>query len=98
MAKGLGTGYWQEQLAAWSRSGLTQVAYCAKHGVNIKTFQRWRGKALAGVVPATVTLVPVKFKAANRGGTIQLHSPSGWRVELPDGNWAGLAELLRQLP
>ena len=47
MAKGLGTGYLQEQLAAWSRSGLTQVAYCAKHGVNINIFQRWRGKMSA---------------------------------------------------
>ena len=55
MTKGLGTGYWQAQLAAWSRSGLSQVAYCAKHGVNIKTFQRWLGKTLAGVLPATVT-------------------------------------------
>jgi len=33
MAKRLGAEYWQWHLDAWRQSGLTQVAYCARHGL-----------------------------------------------------------------
>lgn len=97
MAKRLGSKYWQGHLESWERSGLTQVEYCEKRGLSIKTFQRWRGKGQAAK-PSAVTLVPVKISAPISSGGIQMHSPGGWRIELSDASLAGLAELLRQLP
>jgi hypothetical protein len=32
------------------------------------------------------------------GGVVRLHSPGGWRIELPDGSLAWLAQFLGQLP
>ena len=42
--------YWQGLLARWRGSGLTQAAFCRRHGVNQFTFSGWKGKlAAAGV-------------------------------------------------
>lgn len=98
MAKRLGSKFWQGHLESWARSGLTQVAYCAKRGLSIKSFHRWRSKGRVAAKRSAVTLVPVSVSAPSRIGGIQLHSPGGWRVELSDDSLAGLAELLRQLP
>ena len=98
MAKRLGEKFWRGHLESWARSGLTQVAYCAKCGLSIKTFQRWRSKGRGAAKPLAVTLVPVSVDLPARGGGIQLHSPGGWRIELSAGSLAGLADLLRQLP
>ena len=37
-------------------------------------------------------------EAATTGNVIRLHSPGGWRIELPAGNAPWLADILRQLP
>jgi len=99
MAQRLGAGFWQRHLDGWKRSGLTQVAYCARHGVSIKTFTRWRSKALKDGQdgPAALTLVPVSLSRSPIGGGIQIHSPGGWRIELT-GSVAELADLLKSLP
>jgi hypothetical protein len=56
------------------------------------------GAASSAKSPA-LTLVPVSVGAAAKGNAIQLHSPGGWRLDLPVEvaiEW--LAELLRKLP
>ena len=105
MAKGLGEAYWRKQLESWERSGLTQVAYCARQGLRAKTFSRWRSKVASKAEPTgkapPVTLVPISVETrAMRAtpGIVSLHSPGGWRIELPDNGAVRLAELLRQLP
>lgn len=102
MAKRLGSKFWQGHLKAWKRSGLTQVAYCAANELSIKTFTRWRSRELAATAVAikspSLTLVPASVGASIPSGNVQLHSPGGWRIELPDGNVPWLSELLRQLP
>jgi hypothetical protein len=102
MAKRLGSKFWQEHLKAWKRSGLTQVAYCATHELSIKTFSRWRSRELAATTVAikspSLTLVPASVGASIQSSNVQLHSPGGWRIELPDGSVPWLSELLRQLP
>jgi hypothetical protein len=45
-----------------------------------------------------VTLVPISVAASTTPGIVRLHSPGGWRIELPDNGAARLADLLRQLP
>lgn len=98
MAKRQGREYWQGHLAAWTASGLTPPAYCARHGINLQSFYRWRRKQKAAVVVKPLTLVPVNIEALDTRGAVHLHSPGGWRIELPDAGAAWLAGLLRQLP
>ena len=92
--------FWQGHLEAWRQSGLTQVVYCATHGLSIKSFYRWRRKEAEPIASATpsLTLVPISVAAPAPNSVARLHSPGGWRVELPTGNATWLADLLRQLP
>jgi hypothetical protein len=100
MAKLRTLEFWQGQLEAWRRSGLTQVAYCASHGLSIKSFYRWRRKEAEPVASAapSLTLVPISIAAPAPNSVARLHSPGGWRIELPTGNPSWLVDLLRQLP
>jgi hypothetical protein len=92
--------FWQQHLDAWQRSGLTQVAYCASHGLRIKSFGRWRTKtrAAAQAGNSLLTLIPISVAAPVSVGVVQIHSPGGWRVELPAVSATLLADILRQLP
>lgn len=92
--------FWQGHLEGWRQSGLTQVAYCTRFALNIKSFSRWRRKARGAAQTARLplTLVPVSPVAPATGSIVRLHSPGGWRIELPAGGTPWLADLLRQLP
>jgi hypothetical protein len=99
MAARQGSAYWQTQVEAWRQSGLSQIAYCEQHGLNIKSFRRWRTKLQRAATTATsLTLVPINVGTPATTPAIRLHSPGGWRIELATGNPAWLADLLRQLP
>ena len=101
MAERRTSEFWQGHVEAWRQSGLTQVDYCASHELSIKSFYRWRRKeeteSIASAAPS-LTLVPISVAAPVPNGIVRLHSPGGWRIELPTGNTLRLAELLRQLP
>ena len=99
MAKRQTMEFWQGQLEAWRRSGLTQVAYCASQGLSIKSFHRWRrkGKEVTASAKPSLTLVPVSLGAPEMGCTVQIHSPGGWRIDLPAAGAPWLADLLRRL-
>lgn len=96
-----GPAYWKKHLEAWLQSDLTQKAYCMHHGLNTKSFCRWRNKekdAPAATHPS-LTLVPVSVsEAMATGSVIRLHSPGGWRIELPADSAPWLADVLRYLP
>jgi hypothetical protein len=47
---------------------------------------------------AGLTLVPVSVGTPATGSVVVLHSPGGWRIELPVGTACWLAEFVRQLP
>ena len=102
MAKRRGAEFWKRHVEAWSGSGLTQAAYCRTHGLPRKSFYRWRGIAKKASTlrrsNASLTLVPVRTAAEVKVGTVRIHSPGGWQVELSGGDASWLAELLRQLP
>lgn len=95
-----GAEFWRGQLEAWHRSDLTQRDYCARHGLSEKSFYRWRGKEKAVVAAgqSSLTLVPVSVSKTATGDIVRLHSPGGWRIELPAGDVPWLTDLLRQLP
>ena len=100
MAKRHGQEFWRKHLEAWRRSDLTQREYCANHGLGEKAFYRWRRKEREAAASATtsLTLVPVSVGAPVAGSVVRLHSPGGWRIELPAEGAPWLADLLRQLP
>lgn len=95
-----GAEFWRGQLEAWHRSDLTQRDYCAQHGLSEKSFYRWRGKekVVLAAGQSSLTLVPVSVGMATTGGIVRLHSPGGWRIELPAAEASFLTDLLRQLP
>jgi hypothetical protein len=98
MSKRQGQAYWQKHVDAWHQSNLTQAAYCISHGLSTKSFYRWRRKEKESIAAGKpLTLVPVTVGASVAQDIIRVHSPGGWRIELPmDGAWLG--RLLRQLP
>ena len=96
MAKRHGAQFWRAHIEAWDRSELTQREYCAQHGLAERGFYRWRRKHKEA--NAALTLVPVSVGTPATSTVVRLHSPGGWRIELPGTQVAQLAELLRQLP
>lgn len=100
MAKRQSTEFWERHLEGWQRSGLTQVAYCASHGLRIKSFSRWRSKTrdAAQAGNSLLTLIPISIAAPVTGSVVQIYSPGGWRIEFPAVSATMLADLLRQLP
>ena len=100
MAKRQAPGFWEKHLEGWQRSGLTQVAYCTSHGLRIKSFSRWRSKTreAAQAGNSLLTLIPISVAAPLSVGVVQIHSPGGWKIELPAVSATLLADLLRQLP
>jgi hypothetical protein len=86
--------HWNEHILAWRASGLSQVAYCTRHGLKLTTFAYWLGKARRQAT--ALTLVPLQLGPAVNGPVL---SGAGWRLELPgEVSPAWLAELLRRLP
>jgi hypothetical protein len=101
MARRQGLVYWQKHLEACKQSALTQKDYCAQHGLSTKSFYRWlrREKDAATAAKSSLTLVPVSIVGpATTGSLIRLHSPGGWRIELPAGSAPWLTDILRHLP
>ena len=100
MAKRHGAEFWRAHLEAWHRSDLTQREYCATHELGEKAFYRWRRKEknLIAAAKSSLTLVPVSVSSSATGSVIRLHSPGGWRIEVPVGSALWLADVLRQLP
>ncbi len=99
MATRRGADYWWGHVEGWRQSGLSQMAYCTQHDLNLKSFCRWRVKQQTTAVAAqALTLVPASVAGPVPGSVIRLHSPGGWRVELPAGEATWLADLLRRLP
>jgi transposase-like protein len=100
MAKRHGAQFWRAHIEAWERSELTQREYCAQHGLAERGFYRWRRKHKEAMAAANaaLTLVPVSVGAPATGAVVRLHSPGGWRIEVPGGNASWLAEFLKHLP
>jgi len=99
MAKRHGAEYWQRHLEAWDRSDLTQREYCLANGLSVESLRRWRRRAQKGLdVKSPLTLVAARVSSPVSEGVVRLHSPGGWRIELPVGCAGSLADWLRQLP
>jgi len=59
--------YWSEHLKAWQRSGLSQGAYCRRHGLSRSSLSYWRkrlGVTNDWEAAPFVSIVPVPLPAS----------------------------------
>jgi len=73
--------FWQGHIASWSKSQLTQKAYCRTHDLSLAQFGYWRTR-LNRKAGASAKLVPVRVSNSSNTGVV-LHLPAGIRLELP---------------
>ncbi|MBU3944330.1 MAG: hypothetical protein KKB91_00850 [Proteobacteria bacterium] len=66
--------YWQEHIAAWQRSGLTQAEYCRQKALGIKKFGYWQRKypRSASKPVAFYPLVPAETPGPSQADPIPL--------------------------
>ena len=87
---------WQERVAHWRASGLSQRAFALEHGFSQKQISYW-SRRLAGAQPAP-RFVHVRVTSAVGADAISLRSVHGWTLSLPlDVPASWLAEILRAL-
>ncbi|MCO6427092.1 IS66 family insertion sequence element accessory protein TnpB [Nitrosomonas communis] len=87
-------------IEAWQTSGMSQAAYCRKHGLNAKTFGNWLRIYRSGrEVVRSSALVPVTIKPMSMtANTLRLRGQGDHVLELPSTvspHWLG--ELLKCL-
>ena len=91
---------WEERIAAWQASGLSQSAWCAREGVPLSTLVYWRRKLRGGSVPAmdpkpASRFIPVSLTQAKMALTIRA---GGLSIEVaPDIDRDLLEDVLRIL-
>ena len=99
--------YWSEHIAAWRGSGLSQGAYCRRHGLSQSSLSYWLkrlGATNDGEVASFVTLVPVPLPASAQADftttpePILVHVGNAFRIEIK-GDFAApvLEKLVRTL-
>lgn len=87
---------WQERVAQWRASGLSQRAFAIEHGFSQKQISYW-SRRLASL-PSSPGFVPVRVAVAGGPGLISLRSAHGWTLTLPrDVSASWLAEMMRAL-
>jgi hypothetical protein len=73
--------YWQRHLKDWSKSQLSQKAYCQSQNLSLATFGYWR-KRLADATP-TRKLIPVATSTTR--ASVNIYLPGGIYLEVPAG-------------
>ena len=86
--------HWQEQVAAWNRSGLSKAAFCREHGLRIWQFHYWCGALRPGPGEGAGGFAQVHVSGAARSG-LRLHIGS-LAVEVEAGFDAGTLKRLLQ--
>ena len=63
--------FWSRHQAGWVRSGLSQTAYCERHGLKLATFGYWRKRLTANNdVPPARKLIPISVPT--QGASVRL--------------------------
>ena len=91
------TAKWRQHIEAWQRSGLSQVEYCAKQQLNVRTFTARLSDYRKLPRSNSAALIPVQVEPTAAGVMVFTHA-QGHRLELPvsvSARW--VAELLRCL-
>lgn len=98
--------HWLEHVSTWSKSGLTQSAYCRQHGINAALLSAWVVRVRKGseeLAHPGATLVPLMVESddvkctANQVAIVVEHK-SGWQLHLSHDTQAiWLGDLLSRL-
>jgi hypothetical protein len=56
--------HWRELLGRWRASGLSQAAFCQRHGIAVWKLAWWRKRLASGGGVASAAFVPVKIVPA----------------------------------
>ena len=76
---------WQEYLAEYETSGLTQSAFCARHSLAVSTFSKWRAQLRTQDTPQTAEAMFLDL------GTVdQVRQEPDWEFELNLGQGISL--------
>lgn len=94
--------YWEKMLSRWQASGLSQIEFCRRNGLNRHRFQYWKRRT--GKNNQTVPIVELGglssvctgYSPKNTG--LGLIIDGRFRIEIPDGfNPATLEQLIDTL-
>ena len=99
--------YWTEHIAAWHKSGLSQGAYCRRHGLSQSSLSYWRKRLATSAgeeVAPCFAIVPVSLSAspqpvmATAPEPMLVHVGNAFRIEIR-GDFAApvLEKLVRTL-
>ncbi|WP_425269230.1 IS66 family insertion sequence element accessory protein TnpA [Janthinobacterium svalbardensis] len=90
---------WQERLAQWRASGLSQRAFALKHDIPFRQVGYWARRLSGGQMALAPALMPVRVVPAPApAAPLSLRSEHGWTLTLPrDVPASWLAELMRAL-
>lgn len=87
---------WQAQVRAWRESGLSQVAYCAAHGLKPHQLSYWVKRETTQT--DTLTFVAVSVPPPQDTGGLVLRGAGHWQLHLPaQASPAWLADLMKHL-
>lgn len=69
--------FWQQHIADWQASGLSQAAYCDQHNLKLSNFTYWRSKQSK----SRPKLIPVSMPPT--ADLAELSLPGGIHLQLP---------------
>jgi hypothetical protein len=76
-------GFWREHSEAWKSSGLTQVSYCAQHGISYQSFVYQHNRMAYKAQRSAMSFVEAKTEPValnNQAAGLQLMLPNGIRI------------------
>lgn len=89
----------RQHVAAWQSSGLSQAAYCRRHGIKLPTFHTWQGLYKEQEsLPSSLVPVRIERSLPTLSSPVVLRDSRGYSLEIPathSAQW--VAELLRCL-
>ncbi len=78
--------FWREHSEAWKSSGLTQVAYCAQHGISYQSFVYQHNRMVYKAQRSSMSFVEAKKESISlnnqQAAGLQLMLPNGIRIGL----------------
>ena len=79
--------FWQRHLTDWRTSGLSQAAYCRRHGLDVKRWTYWR-RTFKQTLPSGASVpavVPIVMSAPPLDDRVEVRLPNGLQVRLSAG-------------
>ena len=84
---GTKSDFWRRHLTDWRTSGLSQAAYCRRHGLDVKRWTYWR-RTLKPTLPsgaAVPAVVRIVMSAPPLDGRVEVRLPNGLQVRVSVG-------------